>query len=133
MTAMELRPGLAHEEAMTVEPRHTVPQIAAWKGFEGMPPVFATAMMIGFMEQTCIQAIAGLLPPGSITVGTHVDMSHVAASPVGATITARVELAEATQRTLLFKVQCRDERGVIGEGLHRRAVVNHERFLQRLS
>lgn len=89
-----LQPGLCHSARMTVATQHTVPQVAAWLGFADMPAVFATAMMVGFMEQTCIEALRPYLDAGQRSVGTHVDMSHVAATPMGMVVEARVELVE---------------------------------------
>lgn len=129
-----MKVGLRHEESQIVSARQLVPNVAPeWAGFDGMPPVFATAMMVGFIEQTCIRALAPCLAEGQATVGTHVDVSHVAATPEGMRVTACVELIEVDHRALLFKVSCHDERGLIGEGLHRRAVIDVARFLQKLA
>lgn len=126
--------GLSHRETMRVEARHTVPAVAPdWPGFADMPPVFATAMMVGFMEQTCITALRPYLQAGQHSVGTHVAMSHVAATPAGMTVTAEVELVEVEGRALTFRVSCRDDAGPIGEGTHRRAIIDVERFMGRLA
>jgi fluoroacetyl-CoA thioesterase len=98
-----------------------------------MPPVFATAMMIGFIEQTCILALRPFLLAKQRTVGTHVDVSHVAATPAGMQVTAEVELIDIAGRNLLFKVTCRDEAGLIGEGQHRRTIIDLDRFMSRLA
>lgn len=128
-----LAPGLKHQQTLTVADRHTVPQVAPdWPGFADMPPVFATAMMIGFIEQTCIEGLRPFLSSAQRTVGTHVDVGHTAATPVGMKVTASVELVAIEGRSLLFKVECRDEVGLIGEGMHRRAIIELERFTQRL-
>jgi len=133
MTQAYLAAGLIHSESLTVAERHTVPHVATdWPGFTDMPPVLATAMMIGFVEQTCIQALRPYLAPGQHTVGTHVDISHVAATPVGMTITATIELLKVNGRMLEFRVSCHDEAGLIGEGNHQRAIIGVERFLQKL-
>jgi len=133
-TTISLQPGLRFEASQAVAAHQLVPNVAPdWPGFVGMPPVFATAMMIGFIEQTCIQALAPYLDAGQATVGTHVDVSHVAATPQGMRVTAQVELVAIEGRTLLFKVRCEDEGGLIGEGLHRRAIIDSARFLQKLS
>jgi fluoroacetyl-CoA thioesterase len=118
---------------MVVSTDHTVPRVADWTGFSDMPPVLATAMMVGFMEQTCIQALRPYLSEGLHTVGTHVEMSHVAATPVGMEVEASVELVEVQGKALTFKVTCRDAAGLIGEGLHRRAIIDQSRFLDRLT
>jgi fluoroacetyl-CoA thioesterase len=125
--------GLKHSERMVVAPHHTVPHVADWPGFTDMPQVFATAMMVGFMEQTCIQALRPYLDESQRTVGTHVDMNHVAATPVGMEVEACVELIEVQAKALTFKVVCRDATGLIGEGLHRRAIIDLQRFEQRLA
>ena len=125
--------GLRHTEQLTVEPRHTVPEVdSSWPGFQDMPPVLATAMMIAFIEQTCIMGLRPFLATGQHTVGIHVDVGHVAATPVGMKVTAEVELIEIDGKALLFKVSCRDEAGLIGEGSHRRAIIDVARFMQRL-
>ncbi|MGE9762859.1 thioesterase family protein [Pseudomonas sp. PDM20] len=125
--------GLTHNETLIVEQRHTVPQVATdWPGFADMPPVFATAMMIGFIEQTCIEGLRPVLTPEQRTVGTQVDVSHIAATPVGMKVTAAVELIAIDGKSLLFRVECRDEAGVIGAGTHRRAIIDLQRFVQRL-
>lgn len=130
---LPLSPGLRHSERQTVTPRQTVPAVEPdWPGFRDMPAVFATAMMIGFIEQTCVQALRGHLSAGQHTVGTQIAVSHVAATPVGMTVTATVELIAVEGRSLLFAVSCRDDMGLIGEGTHRRAIVDLPRFLARL-
>jgi fluoroacetyl-CoA thioesterase len=126
--------GLKHSEQIIVESKHTVPQVdTAWAGFKDMPPVFATAMMIAFIEQTCIMGLNLYLSAEQRTVGTHVDVSHVAATPVGMKVTAEVELIAIEGRSLTYKVSCRDEAGLIGEGIHRRAIIDTEKFMQRLA
>lgn len=125
--------GLRHREQLTVESRHTVPEVdSAWPGFQDMPPVLATAMMVAFIEQTCIMGLRPFLTPAQRTVGIHVDVGHLAATPAGMKITAEVELIEIDGKTLLFKVSCQDEAGLIGEGTHRRAIIDVARFMQRL-
>jgi len=111
-----------------------VPAAAALFGSSAeMPPVFATAQMIAFVEWTCVAALAPYLAPHQRTVGTRVDMSHIAATPVGMNVTAGVELVEIDGRRLRFKARCRDEAEPIGEGFHERMVIDHTRFMQRLA
>jgi fluoroacetyl-CoA thioesterase len=127
------QPGLRHRETMAVEARHTVPAVESqWPGFVDMPPVFATAMMIGFIEQTCIQGLRPFITDDQRTVGTHVDVSHVAATPVGMSVTATVELVAVEGKGLVFNVRCEDDTGLIGEGSHRRAIIDADRFMARL-
>src|ERR1700719_294890 len=98
-----------------------------------MPPVFATANMIAFVEWTCVAALAPYLAPAQRTVGTRVEMTHTAATPIGMNVTAAVELVEITDRILRFKIACRDEKEPIGEGFHERTVIDHARFMARLA
>jgi fluoroacetyl-CoA thioesterase len=125
--------GLRHTATMTVEPRHTVPAVEpSWPGFADMPPVFATAMMIGFVEQTCVEALRPWIGAGQHSVGIHVNVSHVAATPVGLEVAAEVELIEINDRVLTFRATCCDSAGLIGEGVHRRAVIDLSRFLAKM-
>lgn len=133
-TLRPLQTGLRHSQQLVVRPRHTVPEIdATWPGFRDMPPVLATAIMIGFVEQTCVEALRPYLPAQQRTVGTHVDVSHVAATPVGMTITAEIELVAVDGKALRFRVRCSDEAGLIGEGTHERAIVDFEKFSKRVA
>lgn len=128
----DLRVGLRHRGVLTVDEGLTVPRVSpALPQFDDMPPVFATAYLVGFVEATCIDALAAHLEPGERTVGTHVDLSHCAATPVGMRVTADVELVAIEGRQLRFRVECRDERELIGEGSHHRVVVDARRFTAR--
>ena len=128
-----LQPGLRHTATLTVGTAHAVPAQAPLFGSDTeMPPVFATAQMIAFVEWTCVTALAPFIEPRQRTVGTHVDMSHLAATPIGMTVTADVELIEVDIRRLRFRVSCRDEADIIGEGFHERMIVDHDRFMSRL-
>lgn len=128
-----LVPGLVFEQSLVVTPALTVPAIAALAQFADMPPVFATAFMVGFVEDTCIAAIRPFLEPGQHSVGTHVDLSHTAATPVGMTVFARVELVQVEGRKLTFQVACRDEREAIGGGRHERMLIDQARFEARVA
>lgn len=132
-TLPPLTVGLRHQERFVVAPIHTVPEIdESWPGFRDMPPVLATAIMIAFIEQTCVEGLRPFLQSAQRTVGTHVDVSHVAATPVGMTVTAEVELVGIEGKLLMFKVTCRDDAGVIGEGRHQRAIIDVDRFMKKL-
>lgn len=129
-----LKPGLRHTQSIVVDEHLTVPAVSrVFTGFEDMPPAFATAFLVGFVECTCIEALKPLLPDGAQTVGVHVDLSHCAATPVGMRVTAEVELVEVDGRRLVFSVRCRDEVDLICEGAHERAVIDAARFRQRLA
>lgn len=127
-----LRPGLLHQRSLTVDAGLTVPRVSAvFTGFRDMPAVFATAYMVALVEDTCIAALQPYLEEHEWTVGTHVDVSHCAATPVGMRVTAEVELVAVEGRRLRFRVECRDEKELIGVGTHDRAVVDAPRFLAR--
>src|SRR5215813_11914068 len=98
---------------------------------ERMPAVFATPMMIYLMEVTAGDVIQPYLPEGWITVGVVVNVRHLAATPVGATVTARAEVTEVGKGTVTFKVEAHDGVEKIGEGTHVRAPVELSRFQKR--
>jgi len=100
---------------------------------ERLPAVFATPMMIYLMEIAAAEAIQPYLPEGWISVGVSVAVRHLAATPVGMTVTARVEVIAVDERTVTFSVEAYDEREKIGEGTHVRAPVELARFLQRIA
>lgn len=126
--------GLRHSQTLRVDDSLTVPAVsAAFTGFSDMPPVFATAYMVGFVEWTCIEALRPYLAPSQRTVGTHVNLSHSAATPVGMQVTAEVELVEVEGKRLTFKVLCRDEVEVICEGRHERFIVEAQQFIRRVT
>lgn len=95
---------------------------------DDMPEVYGTPMMIYLMELAASKAIQPYLPPGWVSVGAAVDVKHLAATPVGFTVTARAEVVEWNGRTVTFAVEARDGTGLIGEGRHVRAPVDRERF-----
>jgi fluoroacetyl-CoA thioesterase len=95
---------------------------------EGMPEVYGTPMMIYLMELAAAKAIAPYLPPGWVSVGAAVDVRHLAATPVGFTVTVRAEVEAWDGRTVTFRVEARDGVQLIGEGRHVRAPVELERF-----
>jgi fluoroacetyl-CoA thioesterase len=126
--------GLKHKQSITVTPDLTVPQVSRhFPGFHDMPPVFATALMVGFIEDTCVAALKPHLAPGQKSVGTAVNVTHSAATPIGMTASCEVELVEVEGRKLNFKVLCTDEKGPIGEGFHERFLIDVERFLAKLA
>ena len=134
MALDDLKPGLRHRATIRVGEELSVPAAAGLFGSAAeMPPVFATAQMIAFVEWTCVAALAPCLSPEQRSVGTRVDMTHLAATPIGMSVTAEVELVEIDGRRLCFKVSCRDEADLIGEGFHERAIIDHDRFISRLA
>ena len=130
----DLQPGLRHCQSITVTKDLTVSEIApAFTGLVDMPPVFATAYFLAFIEWTCLEAVKPYLEPGQRTVGTGVTLTHTAATPVGMKVTAEVELVNVTGRMLDFSFSCRDEIENIGTGTHQRAIIDVERFMSRIS
>jgi fluoroacetyl-CoA thioesterase len=133
-TIADLRPGLRHSATLAVSEALSVPaQARIFDPMTEMPPVFATAQMIAFVEWTCVHALAPYLAPDQRTVGTRVEMTHTAATPVGMNVTADVELVEISDRILRFKVACCDEKDPIGEGFHERTIIDNSRFMARLA
>jgi fluoroacetyl-CoA thioesterase len=130
----DLKPGLRHRATMRVGEAHGVPaQERLFGAAADMPPVFATAHMIAFVEWTCVAALAPYLAPGQRSVGTRVELSHTAATPIGMQVIAEIELVEIGGRRLRFKASVRDEKEAIGEGFHERTIVDHDRFMARLA
>jgi fluoroacetyl-CoA thioesterase len=124
MTSLStLRPGLTGTTEIIVGTRDTAPHIGS-----GKIKVLATPVMVSLMEEAALNAVEGLLPPGHQTVGTRLDITHVAATPVGLRVTATAELARVEGRRLTFRVWADDERERIGEGTHERIVVDVSRF-----
>nr|WP_122012949.1 thioesterase family protein [Maliibacterium massiliense] len=97
----------------------------------GAVDVYATPMMIAGMEKVCAEAVAALLAPGQVTVGTHMDATHEAATPPGMRVCFDCELVAVDGRKLTFCVEARDACGVIGRARHTRVIVDREKFLAR--
>ena len=121
-----IKVGMSAERILVVPPERTVGHFLAH-----MPLVYATPMMILEMEMTSGDAIAKHLVPGWITVGTEVDVRHLAASPVGATIRTTARVIEVERRVIRFEVEAFDGARKIGEGRHGRGLVNYDQFIKR--
>lgn len=122
-----LKPGLKGAVGIVVGEEHTAPHVGS-----GRVRVLATPVMVNLMEAAALQAVEGLLPAGHQTVGTHLDITHIAATPVGMRVTASAELTKVDKRTLTFSVHAEDEKERIGGGVHERIVINLERFDVRM-
>jgi predicted thioesterase len=96
----------------------------------GEVQVFATPMMIALMEKAALTAVDPHLPQGYATVGTTVEIAHLAATPVGMTVYATAELVEVDGKKLRFKIEAFDEQDKIGEGWHGRYIIKTDRFLE---
>ncbi len=129
-----LKPGMTHRFAYKVPENKTVPYtFPESREIASMPKVFATGNMIVLMEWTCMQLLAPHLDPGEGSVGVHVEVSHLAATLPGQTVTVDVECAVVTGQRVSFKVKARDEIDLIGEGRHDRFVVMWDKFNARLA
>jgi len=101
--------------------------------FRAMPEVFATGFLVGLLEWACIRALNPYVEgPAEQTVGTHIDISHEAATPPGLTVTASVELIEVDGNRLVFEVEAHDGVDRIARGRHERFVIEREKFDARL-
>ena len=125
-----LKAGIRYEHKFTVPHSKTVPALyPESEEFLVMPEVFATGFLVGFLEWACIKAIKPHLDwPQEQTVGTHIDVSHEAATPPGLEITATVELIAVEGKKLIFSVEAHDGIDVISKGRHERFVINKEKF-----
>jgi fluoroacetyl-CoA thioesterase len=129
-----LKVGLKHRFAYKVPMNKTVPYTyPEAPEIASMPKVFATGNMIVLMEWTCTQLIAPHLDAGEGSLGTYVDVSHLAATPPGFTVTVDVECTKVEGRKLEFKVSAHDGVDVIGEGQHQRAVVAWDKFAAKVA
>ena len=123
---MDIKPGLKGEASMEVRVGNTAVEVGS-----GSVPVFATPMLVAIMENAAINAIKDHLPQGTSSVGTKVECRHMAATPIGMTVTAQAELVEVDRKRLLFKVEAFDNEEKVGEGEHERFLIDLEKFLGR--
>ena len=119
--------GAVGTSTIIVGDEHTAPFVGS-----GRVRVLATPVMINLIEAAALEACEHLLPAGHQSLGTHLDVTHIAATPVGLRVTATAEVIAVEGRNIHFKVSARDERDLIGEGKHERVVVNVERFDKRV-
>jgi fluoroacetyl-CoA thioesterase len=129
-----LKPGLKFTHSFVIPVSKTVPSLyPESEEFVQMPEVFATGFLVGFLEWTCIMCINPHLDwPDEQTVGTHIDVTHEAATPPGFEVRASVELIEVVGRKLVFNVEAHDGVDLISRGRHERFIINKEKFNQRL-
>ena len=123
----QIRPGLSGRAELRVGEEHTAPRIGS-----GRVHVLATPVMINLIEAAALEAVERLLPTGHQSLGTRLDVRHIAATPVGMRVTASAEVVRAEGRTIAFRVEARDEKELIGDGTHERVVVNVARFDERV-
>jgi fluoroacetyl-CoA thioesterase len=125
-----LKPGLTHELRFVVPESKTVPALYPESAaFRSMPQVFATGFLVGLLEWACIELLAPHLDqPEEQSVGTHVDVSHSAATPPGFTVTVRSKLVAVDGRRLSFEIEASDGVDTISRGRHERFVIERSRF-----
>jgi fluoroacetyl-CoA thioesterase len=125
--------GLRHERTVLVAQRHTVP--AFYRNLiplPELPSVLATAWLVALVEGTCAEALRPYLSPGESSVGVAVAISHVAPTPAGLSVTARIVLTKIDGRRLTFSADCFDNVEYVGSALHERMLIDVGRFDGRL-
>ena len=120
-------PGTAREETFIVEEQHTAYHIGS-----GDEKVLGTPWMISFMERVSNRLLAEQLPEGQLSVGVHVDVKHLAATPMKAEIRVRAVVLEVVKNRVKLSIEAWDSKDKIGEGTHLRAVVDRARFMARV-
>lgn len=122
-----VQPGMEKESTFLVAEEYTAAHVGS-----GSLRVLATPSMIAFMERTARDLLEELLPEGYSSVGVHVDVRHLAPTPVGSSVRVRCEVKEVSGRLVNFAVEAWDRDERIGEGRHQRALIEVKRFLQRV-
>ena len=123
----KIAPGLVGQAQMVVREENTARHLGS-----GDVAVLATPEMIRLMERASVAAVDHLLPEGQRTVGVHVDVRHLAATPLGMRVNARAELVAVEGRRLTFRVEAFDEVEKVGEGQHQRVIIELGRFRERV-
>ncbi len=123
---MEITVGMQGEASTVVERQDTAYEVGS-----GSLLVYATPCMVALMEGAACEALAPALPEDKTSVGTMLNISHIAATPVGMEVRAEAVVTEIEKNTITFSVTAYDESGKIGEGIHKRAVVSTQRFLDK--
>jgi fluoroacetyl-CoA thioesterase len=128
-----LTAGISYTHTFLVPREKTVPRLYPEAAlFREMPEVFATGYLVGFIEWACMEALKPYLEEGERSVGTMINVSHVAATPPGMEVTAQVRLLEVTGKRTLWEVEVHDEVDLISKGTHERFTIKLEQFQERL-
>lgn len=125
---MPLTPGIKGSASCVVGPEDTAKALGS-----GAVDVFSTPKLVALMEKAALLSVRDYLDEGMDTVGTHLDISHSAATPVGMTVRAESELIEVDRRRLVFSVKAWDETELVGEGTHERFIIDRDKFLAKCS
>ena len=129
----DLKPGLRHTQTLRVDQSLTVPAVSPAFAFDDMPPVFATAFMVGFIEWACIEALRPFLDPSERTVGTHVDVSHSRRRRSACPSPPTSSSSPSRAASCASRSPVRTTKSPIGEGFHERAVIDLEKFMARVA
>jgi predicted thioesterase len=124
---MEITVGMKGEVSTLAEREDTAQEVGS-----GSLLVYATPCMVALMEGAACEAIAEAMPDGKTSVGIALDITHIAATPVGMEVRAEAEVTQVDGNTVIFQVTAYDEAGKIGEGTHKRAIVTAQRFLDKV-
>ena len=127
MSLDALKPGLAGRSELVVREEHTAPRVGS-----GLVHVLATPVMINLFEAAALDALDKHLPPGYQSLGTVLNVRHIAATPVGMKVFSVARISRIEGRTVFLQVEAHDEKELIGDGLHERVVVNVEKFSKRV-
>lgn len=122
-----INPGMTGEQVTIVTDEQTGLAIGS-----GGVAVYGTPAMIALMEAAAVEAIEPFLPDGAASVGIHIDVKHIAATPVGEEVRARAEVTHVEGKRVDFIVQAWDEKELIGDGMHTRYIINAEQFMARV-
>lgn len=128
MTFDAIQPGLKGQVRLVVAEEHTAQHLGS-----GAVKVLATPQMVLLMERAGVAAVDPLLPPGYRTVGAHLDVRHLAPTPIGFEVEATAELVQVEGRRLTFRVQVHDGVETVGEGTHQRVIINLQKFSERVA
>lgn len=123
-----LVPGIAGRVSLEATPQHSA---ETWGS--GAVAVFGTPSLVGLMESAAMAALRGRLADGDTTVGTRIDVEHVAATPLGDTVSAEARLVKVDGRRLTFEIEAHDSTQLVGRARHDRVVVARDRFLAKLA
>lgn len=123
-----LKPGIKGEAKLKVSAAETAIAVGS-----GTVAVFATPMMVALMEAACVDCVERLLPGRYMSLGTHLDITHIAPTPPGLAVRATAQLISVDGRKLVFEVEARDDQELIGKGFHSRIIVDSARFNARLA
>ena len=124
-----LQKGMTFTHRYQVPAEKTVPYVFQESDlFQAMPPVFATAFMVGLMEWACMEALRPHMDEGEISLGTNICVSHSAATPPGMTVEVDVTLVDVDGPKTKWSIVARDDKDTIGEGTHERFSINGEKF-----